>query len=81
MLVRGFYYDNWKPADKPLKIRHRQEFFDHVQELFSSPVEINTEELVRAVFKLLVHRISAGEIDDIRGRLPDELLELWPHSP
>jgi uncharacterized protein (DUF2267 family) len=30
MLVRGFYYEGWKPESVPIKM-HRQEFFAEVQ--------------------------------------------------
>jgi uncharacterized protein (DUF2267 family) len=30
------------------------------------------------VFRFLVTRVSEGEIADIRGILPPELVELWP---
>src|SRR5680860_981248 len=30
ILVRGAYYDQWTPRDKPLELRSREKFFDHV---------------------------------------------------
>jgi len=29
MLVRGFYYEGWHPADKPIKERKKEEFLVH----------------------------------------------------
>ena len=80
LLVRGFYYDGWKPADKPLKERHKEEFLAHVREKFRQE-EVDAETIVRAIFKLLAHRVSAGEVQDITGMLPKEIAELWPHKP
>jgi uncharacterized protein (DUF2267 family) len=80
LLVRGFYYDGWKPADKPLKERHKEEFLAHIREQFGQG-EMDAETIVRAIFKLLAHRISAGEVQDIRGILPQEIADLWPHKP
>jgi uncharacterized protein (DUF2267 family) len=39
---------------------------------------VDPEKAARAVFKVLAHRISQGEIADIRGLLPKELRALWP---
>jgi len=36
------------------------------------------ERLVKAVFRLLAQRISAGEIDDVKSICPSHLRELWP---
>ena len=32
MLVRGFYYEGWKPADKPLRERKKETFLTHISE-------------------------------------------------
>lgn len=45
-----------------------------------APEGENPEDIVRAVFKLLYHRVGSGEIEDIKQGLPPELEELWPRK-
>ncbi len=78
MLIRGFYYEGWSPAGKPVKERHTADFVAHVREYFRKDEEINPETIVRAVFKVLSKRVTEGEIDDIKHILPPELRALWP---
>ena len=33
--------------------------------------------MTKAVFKVLRHRVTEGEIKDVKGMMPDELKELW----
>lgn len=40
--------------------------------------DTDPEEIVRAVFTLLVQRISYGEIEDVKHVLPDDIRDLWP---
>ncbi|MDB4967194.1 MAG: hypothetical protein JWN44_2883 [Myxococcales bacterium] len=75
MLSRGFYYEGWRPAGKPLKERHKAEFLAHIDhELRRGDPEL----VARAVFTVLARRVSAGEIADVKQTLPSELRELWP---
>ena len=80
MLVRGFYFEGWHPADKPLKYRHKQEFLERVRNEAPGIRENELELVVTAVF----HRVSAempgGEVEQVRGQLPAELRELWVQS-
>ncbi len=78
MLVRGFYYEGWRPAGKPAKERHVDEFLAHVERELPRRDDVDVEVLVRAVFRLLDHRITAGEIEDVKGILPRRLKALWP---
>jgi uncharacterized protein (DUF2267 family) len=78
MLVRGFYYEGWSPAGKPVKERHKEEFCTHVKEYFQNEESIDAENIVRGVFKMLSRRITEGEIEDIKHIMPPELRELWP---
>lgn len=78
MLIRGFYYDGYKPAGKPIKILSREEFLAQIKAQFINEHEIRPEELARAVFRLLSRKISPGEIKDVRSVLPKEIEELWP---
>ena len=52
MLVRGFYYEGYRPADKPLKERHKEEFLAHVRDQFRKDPDVDPEAIVRAVFEL-----------------------------
>lgn len=78
MLIRGFYYEGWHPAGKPLKERHQEAFLAHVKDVFKNDERVNPERVVRAVFKVLSRRVAKGEIDDIKQVLPKELASLWP---
>jgi uncharacterized protein (DUF2267 family) len=78
MLVRGFYYEGWSPAGKPVKERHQEQFCAHVKEHFTREEDLDAEKIVRAVFRVLSQRVTEGEIEDIKHILPPELRELWP---
>ena len=41
-------------------------------------VRARGEEIVRAVFRVLGQRVSAGEIADLRATLPHEFATYWP---
>jgi uncharacterized protein (DUF2267 family) len=77
MLIRGFYYEGWKLADKPLKERHKVDFLAHVKHAFRNDERMDAEQIVRGVFRVLARRVSEGEIEDIKHLLPAELRELW----
>jgi uncharacterized protein (DUF2267 family) len=77
LLIRGFYYEGWKLTNKPLKERHREEFLAHIKHAFRNDERMDPEQIARGVFRVLVRRISAGEIEDVKQVLPAELRELW----
>src|SRR5918996_6063232 len=53
MLIRGFYYEGWDPAGKPLKERHKEEFLARIEEHFSGDDIADPEQVARAVFTVL----------------------------
>ena len=80
MLVRGFYYDGWHPADKPRRYRHRQEFLDQVHHEHPGIPKQDLEHVVTSVFVVLAKELRGGEIDQVRKMLPPAVRELWPIS-
>jgi uncharacterized protein (DUF2267 family) len=80
MLLRGVYYEHWRPAATPVARRHRTDFLARVDEAFRTDPIVFTPEAVSAVFELLGDKISAGEIDKVRRALPSDLRALWPVS-
>jgi uncharacterized protein (DUF2267 family) len=77
MLIRGFYYDGWRPADKPLKYRRKEEFLDQVNEKYQRLQGAELERAVNTVFKILSKYVTEGEIEDIKSQLPPEVRALW----
>ncbi|HVA45133.1 MAG TPA: DUF2267 domain-containing protein [Pirellulales bacterium] len=77
MLVRGFYYEGWHPAGKPLKDRKEDDFLEHVADNLRGAPDADPRQVTRAVFALLRQHVSHGEIESLRATLPHELKLLW----
>jgi uncharacterized protein (DUF2267 family) len=77
MLVRGIYYEAWRPAGKPLKIRSREEFLERLSTNLA-PAPIEAEDAARAVFQVLERYVTSGEISDVIQELPQDIRALWP---
>ncbi len=80
LIIRGMYYEGWKMADKPLTIRDVESFYDHVRKVHGVEMDVEMEDAVRAVFKLLYHRLSEGEAEKTQQLLPADLQQLWPQK-
>ena len=80
MLIRGFYFENWRIEDTPLKYRHQNEFLKLVSKEAPSISEDEIDRAVTAVFQRLNFELSPGEAEKVRKMLPEELRELWPIS-
>lgn len=77
MIVRGLYYEGWRPSGPPLKYRHKEDFLQRVAEHFPGLEEIDCEPAARAVFKTLARHVTAGEIQHVVNQLPADVRALW----
>jgi uncharacterized protein (DUF2267 family) len=77
-LLRGVYYEHWRPAATPVKHRHRDDFVARVDSAFKTDPLLFSAEEITAVFDLLSEKIAAGEIEKVRHALPADLRALWP---
>lgn len=78
MLVRGVYFEGWRPAGKPVKERHKEEFVGQIAAAFHATPEVDPEKVVRSVFQVLARHITEGEASDVRNALPKGIREMWP---
>ncbi len=78
LLVRGLYYEGWRPAKAPVSKRSKADFLARIEDAFKTDPIDDPEEAVCSVFRLLNHHISVGEIQDVRHRLPKPIRDLWP---
>lgn len=77
MLVRGFYFEGWRPAGKQEKDHSVEKFLSDVAEHFPKDPEVDVEKVVRAVFSLLADHIPGGEIEDVMNALPKQIRGFW----
>lgn len=80
LIIRGAFFEGWRPQDKPGRIKTVEEFLRPLDELFSFKGEIEAEPAVRAVFGVLSRHVTKGEIEDVKACLPTQIRELWPDS-
>lgn len=81
LLVRGIFYEGYKPAGKPCRIRTRDEFLQKVGEHLDYMRPINTETAARAVLRLLDRHIARGELEEVKQALPHDIRTLFPAEP
>lgn len=79
-LLRGAYYEQWRPSTTPVKSRSVEEFLERVREQFRRDPIAEPSQAVMAVFQLLSKKITEGEIKDVRGCLPEAVRNIWPES-
>ena len=82
VLLAGFYYQGWKLGATPTKERSLDEFLAKVRGNLPQGEDypIDTEELVKHVFKFLADKVTQGEVEDIAKIMPDDLKSLWPEA-
>lgn len=77
MLIRGMYYEGWRPSAVPVKDRSRDAFLAHIAPAFRDDPIAEPERVTRAVFQVVAKHVTKGETESIRRILPEELRELW----
>jgi uncharacterized protein (DUF2267 family) len=77
LLIRGAYYDQYRPAEQPHKIRSREEFVQGIAAELSDIRPVDPEAATRAVMAVLARHLPAGQIDKVREALPAEIRTLW----
>lgn len=77
-LLRGVYYEHWRPTTTPVNQRAKADFIARVADAFEKDPILFASEAITAVFAVLSENIAAGEIEDVRHSLPADIRALWP---
>ncbi|ACL55126.1 DUF2267 domain-containing protein [Methylobacterium nodulans] len=81
LLVRGHYYDQWRPGHQPERSRSLDEFLDGIAAGLANTRPVNVQAASQAVFGVLSRHVDRGQVDKVRAALPEEVRLLWPHEP
>ena len=78
VLIRGIYFEGWKPSDTPVWERKKRDFVIRIRTSFGAEAPVDIDAAINAVFKLLDRHISHGEIVQVRNSMKKSLRQLWP---
>jgi uncharacterized protein (DUF2267 family) len=80
ILVRGIYYDQWRPEVQPERYRSEDEFLTRVAENIGPVRPVNPRDAAQAVFSVLSHHVPEGQLGKVRDALPEDVRALWTHD-
>lgn len=75
-LIRGIYYEDWKPSRTPVPARDSAEFLRRIAEDGGFAGETEASYAVTAVTTVLREHVDPGEIEDLIAVLPATLKPL-----
>jgi uncharacterized protein (DUF2267 family) len=78
LMVRGTYFDQWRPGSENLKLRTLAEFLARVSDGLSGGKPIGSLDAACAVFAVLDRHLDPGQIEKVRQGLPPDVRDLWP---
>lgn len=73
MLIRGIYYESWKPSLNPGEERTGEEFLSNIQRNLRFDIRKDAERIAHAVFSVITRHVSPGEVDDVIHQLPNDI--------
>jgi hypothetical protein len=65
------------PHGKPVKERHKEDFLAHIAAAFRDDPDVDPEQVVQAVFRVLSKHVTSGEIEGVKRSLPTEIRSPW----
>ena len=77
MLIRGIYYEGWRPSQVPSKVRTQKDFLRPLRDAFSEDGYFDPERAFREVLAVMRRHVSEGELEEIRRAMPSEIRDLW----
>ncbi|MEO0785447.1 MAG: DUF2267 domain-containing protein [Pseudomonadota bacterium] len=77
MMLKGVYYDGWKPAHCGGGDRSAEAFLKPIGEAFDADPRIEAKTVAQSVFKVMSDHITEGEINHVRHALPKPIREIF----
>jgi uncharacterized protein (DUF2267 family) len=78
LLVRGLYYDRFRPEHIPERLRTEDEFLSRVEDDLHDTRPVNVGQATRAVFAVLNRHVTPELVEKVKDALPEAVRRLWP---
>jgi len=78
LLVRGAYFDQYRPAAQPVPERSQEDFIARIRHELAGCRPVRTDLAATAVMRTLNRHITEGQVRKARDALPKGIRALWP---
>lgn len=78
LLIRGAYYDQFRPGHALEKFHTENEFLSHVSDGLGSIRSVNVRMATRAVLGVLGKHVTSEQIEKVKRSLPEAIRDVWP---
>lgn len=65
VVVRGAYYENWKPTQTPVKFKSAEEYAERVTAILNRNTEVDATETIQAVMSALEEHVDPGILEKV----------------
>jgi uncharacterized protein (DUF2267 family) len=80
-LLRGVYYEGWRPSDAPIRYHDKAAFLDHMADEALLAGETEAAYAAEAAARVLALHVTAGEVSKVRAVLPAAIAVFLPGGP
>lgn len=77
LLVRGTYYEQFRPSELPKRVRSLDEFLEMVEQELRYTPPVDAKAALRSVFHVLSRHLTSGQAANVRDALPAEVRAMW----
>jgi uncharacterized protein (DUF2267 family) len=77
VLVRGVYFEGWKPSKTPARPRNKSNLVQRVASRFQKDPLDDPDRAIAAVIDLLRRHVSWGEFEQVKHAMRKPVQELW----
>jgi len=78
LLVRGAFFDQYRPAAQPVAERSQEDFIARIREELAGCRPVRPDLAASAVMRTLNRHITEGQVKKARDALPKGIRALWP---
>lgn len=78
MLMRGFYYENWRIEAAGAAISDKHAFLERVRSELPAGTRVAPTHAVKAVFEVMWEKVAPEEVARLIKHCSPTLYELWP---
>lgn len=77
LLIRGVYYDQYRPAAQPSACRNWPDFVAEVQEWLADARPVDARDATLAVLAVLSRHLPPGQVEKVKDALPSSIRSAW----